>query len=115
MSGSKADFPFFPIETSTVPSFNSTALSTAFTYALQSTTTREWAGPSNRSVRVVSLNSTEPFYIQFGNSTVVASTANGFLIPGSWPSIFHVTAAQTHISITSPVAIVANITLGYGG
>ncbi len=106
--------PFFPIENSAAPSFNSTALSTAAVYALEATG-REWQGPSNRAVRVASVNSTEPFFVKFGPSTVVASTTNSLLIPGAWPSVFYVTPSQTHISICSAVLITANVTVGYAG
>ncbi len=111
---SRAHYPFFPLETSTAPGFSISAVSTAIAFALQATG-REWQGPSNRTVRVSSINSTEPFFVKFGPSTVVASSTDSLLVPGAWPCVFHVTPSQTHISICSAVTISANVTLGYGG
>lgn len=106
--------PFYPIENSTAPSFNSTAGSAATAYVLESTL-RVWQGPSNRAVRTTNIDSSAAYYIKLGSSTVVAASSDSFLCVGAVPSILFVAPSQTYISITSSTTVTVNVTVGYGG
>ena len=106
--------PFFPIHGSTSASFNSTALTTAEAYMLESTD-RIWQGPSNRAIRTANFNSSAAYYIKLGTSTVVANEADSILAIGAWPVEIYVNPSQTYISIVSSTTVTVNVSLGYGG
>lgn len=110
----RAGRPFYPIENSTAPSFNSTSLSASTSYVLESTL-RIWQGPSNRSVRLVNANSSASFFAKFGSSTVAAASSDSILIVGAWPSVFNVSPSQTWVSLVSSTDVTVNVTLGYAG
>lgn len=116
--GDRKNRPFYPIDTSDAPSFNSTALSTASAYVLE-TTARLWQGPSNRAVRIANvgseISSTFSYYVKFGSSTVVAASSNSFLCVPNLPHEFYVTPSQTYVSLMSTATVTVNVTLGYGG
>jgi len=106
--------PFYPIENSTAPAFNSSSLNTAFRYVLESTE-RVWQGPSNRAVRVVGANSSAAYYLKLGSSTVVAASSDSFLSIGAYPTVMLASPSQTYISLVSSTNVIVNVTLGYAG
>jgi len=106
--------PFYPIETSTAPSFNSSAFGAAVAYKLESTL-RVWQGPSNRAVRVIDTGATVGYFVKFGTSDVVAASTDSFLIPTGLPMTVYVSPSQTHVGLFSTATATVNVTLGYGG
>lgn len=108
----RASFPFHPVR-GIIPSFNSTAASTSALFALEATG-REWQGPSGRAIRVASLAS-DDYYINFGSSTIAASTATSLLVLGGTVESFMLDPSDTYVAIKSSTDVLVNITLGYGG
>lgn len=109
--------PFYPLDNSTAPSFNSTANeAVAALYALASTV-RVWQGPSNRAVRLTTNGTTEDFYFKFGTSDAVAASTDSTFVPGGVPVVVYVNPSQTHLSLVSAGSTIGsvNVTLGYGG
>ena len=109
------DLPFQPLAT-TAPSFNitRTTLGTSEN-VLQSTTIREWAGPSGRAVRVSETSGVD-YRIAFGSSTLVAAATASMLILGGVVEVFSVQPDQTYVAIMTVSTQISdvNITLGYG-
>ena len=109
------DLPFQPLA-STAPAFNIT-LTTLGTSAnvLQSTSIREWAGPSGRSVRLSETSGVD-YRVQFGSSLVVAASTISMLILGGVVEVFSLQPDQTYIAIMTVSTQVSdvNVTLGYG-
>ena len=101
---------FIPI-ISTGPAFNSTVGLFPNAKSLESTG-REWKGPFHRTVRIAGMKRTGKYYIQFGRTSVSAST-NSFLALGQQPYLFHIAPSVTHVSFVSSTDLVVNVALGY--
>lgn len=106
--------PFQPI-LSTAPSLAKTVDSTSFATALESTGLREWAGPSNRTVRLISQTGSGHFHANFGDSNIAAASSDSMLIEGGTTVIFkQPKPAYTHLAMVSSTTVVVNVTLGHG-
>lgn len=109
------DQAFQPVR-STEPSFNMTLSTASSGVVFQSTATgRQWDGPTGRSIRVMESSGNE-FFIQFGSSTVVATSTGSMRMLGGVAEVFRIDANQTYVAVmtlsTSPSDV--NFTLGYG-
>lgn len=104
----------FKMLPSTEPSFSSTALSDSVSYKLESAS-RLWAGPSDRTLRVVNQDSSASFYVQLGSSTVVAASSYSELVPYRYPTILDVGPSQTYVAFFSSTSVTVNVTMGTGG
>lgn len=104
---------FTPVN-STVPSFNISVTNASSANALESTGVRQWAGPGGRSVRISAKESFD-YYVQFGTSSVVASTLSMLFLGGTVEIPSPIQPSYTHIAMYSSTDITVNVTLGYGG
>lgn len=105
--------PFQPVNSS-APGFNMTVNDTSTNVALQSTSVREWTGPSG-SVRLAN-NSTADCHWRFCSSTGVTSSTGGVLLLGNTVEIFTPVrgTGQSHLAAVATTDFTLNITLGYG-
>ena len=106
--------PFQPID-STAPSFEvSLTLGNSTANAMESTSAREWIGPTSRAIRVSS-KTADDYYLQFGSTLAVASTSVSMLVLGSKVEIFNpIRPGLTNIALQSSTDVTINVTLGYG-
>lgn len=108
--------PFYPLDNSTAPCFNSSALgSTATLYALANSSERIFQGPSNRAIRVASQGSSAAYYVKLGSSLVVAASSDSLLVLGGVPQVLYVEPSQTYVSFVSSTTVTVNVAVGYGG
>lgn len=110
------EYTFNPSLNSSEAAFNSSAFaSTAARYTLESTGVRDWSGPGGRSVRMVSLGSTNPFYYKFGGSAVTVGSSDGTLVIGGESVVVPVQPSWSHVAMVSSTTVLAvNVTIGYG-
>ena len=99
---------------STAPAFNVSVTNTSTANALESTGSREWDGPGSRTIRLASGTAAD-YYVQFGNSSVVASTLSMLFLGGTVEIPSPIKPGNTHIAMYSSTDITVNVTLGYGG
>lgn len=111
MSLSRGQYTFYPVN-STEPGFNST-LGSSGLYALESTSVREWQGPSGRAVRFAS-KAADDYFVAFGSSDIVATSSGGILVLGGTVETFYSRSKFTHAMVFSTTDVVVNITPGYG-
>ncbi|HDZ73728.1 MAG TPA: hypothetical protein ENH55_13365 [Aurantimonas coralicida] len=111
---SRFQLPFHPIA-STAPSFEATFDNTSTSLALQSTSLREWAGPTNRSVRLAT-RTADDYLVAFGTSDItLGGSSDAMLVLGGTVEVFHpILPSHTHIAMQSSTDVTANVTLGYG-
>ena len=107
------ELPFQPISNSTAPAFNSSALTAAALYAIESTSLREWQFPTSRSLRIAEMSGAD-YYIKTGSSDSVAASTNSMLMLGRSVEVIRLDQKDTHISIMSSTTVTVNVTLGYG-
>ena len=113
MAGQRHQRPFSPI-VSTAPGFSVSFDSTSTIFALESTSLREWSGPSGRAIRVSSIAS-DDFHINFGTSDIVAASSDSVLVLGGTVETFLPgKPSYTHIACVSSTNATVNVVLGYG-
>ena len=99
---------------STAPSFEATLDNTSSALALESTSLREWRGPTGRAVRLAT-RTADDYSVNFGDSDIVAASSDSILVLGGTVELFHpVKPSYTHIAIVSSTDVTVNVTLGYG-
>lgn len=104
---------FTPIS-STLPSFDVFIDSTSVATALESTSIREWAGPTGRSIRISTITA-DDFRMQLGSTLAAASTAGSMLMLGGTVEVIRQLRVQdTNIAFHSSTDVNINVTLGYG-
>lgn len=108
------DLPFYPVP-STAPSFLATLSTVSSAQAMESTSVRDWQGPTGRSVRLSETSGVD-YNVQIGTSDVVVTSTASMLILGGVVEVFRVNPGQTHIALMTQSTQISNvnITLGYG-
>ena len=104
----------FEAVNSTAPAFNVSVTNTSTANALESSGAREWDGPGSRTIRLVSGQATD-YYVQFGTSSVVASTLSMLFLGGTVEIPSPIRPGFTHIAMYSSTDMTVNVTIGYGG
>ncbi len=107
---------FSPISNTTAPGFSEFVDSTSVSFALESTSLREFEGRGliSRTVRISNL-SLDDYFVNFGDSNIVAASSDSILCPGGAVHIFSLISNDSHIAMVSSTDVNVNVVLGVGG
>lgn len=105
--------PFTPIA-STAPALEAIFDTTGVTFPIESTAIREFKFAYSHAVQIMSPGAAE-FWMEFGTSSVVASTATSMMVPGGTRIVYSIPhPSHTHIAFVATTSAFVNVTLGYG-